>query len=229
MVSLKEFYLYIKHPDPIEKIGIYSFKSFLILVWESFFILFLFDIIFGLVLSIPLRYLNLFPVQKEINYSLYIILKFSILLPIIEELIFRLPLKISKINLATSFSLIVFIVLNKWCFSDVYMALGSSMVLFLSLNIGISKESWVCNKMTHFLTDNFLAFFYFQALIFGFLHLTNYIIDIRYFYLFPFIVISYISKGCLFGYLRVRFKNGIYLCIASHIVANSIYCLILSR
>jgi hypothetical protein len=152
-----------------------------------------------------------------------------LMFPIIEELIFRLPLKISKINLATSFSLIIFLVLNKWYFSNIYLALSFSFVLFLLLYISISSESSFLDRLTLSFTKHFWRFFYFQALIFGFLHLTNYIVDIRYFYLFPFIVISYISKGCLFGYLRIRFTYGIYLCIASHILVNSIYCFVLSR
>jgi hypothetical protein len=138
-------------------------------------------------------------------------------------------LRISKINLATSFSLIIFLVLNKWCFSNVYLALSFSVVLFLLLYIGIIGESSFLNRLTTFFTNHFWMFFYFQALVFGFLHLTNYIVDFRYFYLFPFIVISYISKGCLFGYLRVRFTYGIYLSIVSHMVVNSIYCIVLSR
>jgi hypothetical protein len=138
-------------------------------------------------------------------------------------------LRISKINLATSFSLIIFLVLNKWCFSNTYIAVSFSIALFLFLYIGIKGESTLVNRLTTFFTKHFWMFFYFQALVFGFLHLTNYIVDFRYFYLFPLIIISYISKGCLFGYLRVRFTRGIYLSIASHIVANSIYCFVLSH
>ena len=187
------------------------------------------DIIAGILIVIPLRYFNLFPFLREFKFTPSNILKATLMFPIIEELIFRLPLKISKINLATSFSLIIFLVLNKWYFSNIYLALSFSFVLFLLLYISISSESSFLDRLTLSFTKHFWRFFYFQALIFGFLHLTNYIVDIRYFYLFPFIVISYISKGCLFGYLRIRFTYGIYLCIASHILVNSIYCFVLSR
>ncbi len=187
------------------------------------------DIIAGILIVTPLRYFNLFPFLREIKFTPSNILKATLIFPIIEELIFRLPLKISKINLVTSFNLIIFLVLKKWCFSNIYLSLSLSLVLFLLLYISISGESSFLNRLTHFFTNHFWMFFYFQAMIFGFLHLTNYIVDFRYFYLFPFIVISYISKGCLFGYLRIRFTYGIYLCIASHILVNSIYCFVLSR
>jgi hypothetical protein len=156
-------------------------------------------------------------------------LKITVISPIIEEFIFRLPLRISKINFVTSLSLILFLVLNNLCFSNIFLSLSFSLVIFLLLCAGIHKEFNFLNRLVLSFTKHFSRLFYFQALVFGFLHLSNYIVDFRYFYLFPFIVISYISKGCLFGYLRVRYTFGIYLCIASHIVANSIYCLILSH
>jgi hypothetical protein len=121
------------------------------------------------------------------------------------------------------------LVLNKWCFTNIFIAFSFSLILFLLLYICIRGESSIHIRLTHFFTNHFWMVFYIQAMIFGFLHLTNYIIDFRYFYLFPLVVISYISKGCLFGYLRVRFTYGIYLSIAAHIVFNSIYCLIFSH
>lgn len=225
---LRDLFTFLIYPNQGEQYDINSISIFLRLVWKSFLFLMVIDIIAGILIVIPLRYFNLFPSLKEIKFTPVHILKITLIFPIIEELIFRLPLKISKINLASSFSLAMFLVLNKWCFSHIYLALSFSLVLFLSLYIWIRKKPSFLNKLTHFFTNNFGMVFYFQALIFGFLHLTNYIVDFRYFYLFPFIVISYISKGCFFGYLRVRFNYGIYLCIASHMVVNSIYCFVLS-
>jgi hypothetical protein len=121
----------------------------------------------------------------------------------------------------------MFLFLNKVCFFNIYLKISISLVLFLILLIGIHRDFSFVKILSGFFTNHFWILFYFQALVFGFLHLTNYIVDFRYIYLFPFIAISYISKGCLFGYLRLRFTYGIYLCIASHIFINSIYFLIL--
>ena len=185
------------------------------------------DIVTGVLIVIPLRYFNLFPSLREIEFTPINVLKVSLILPIVEELIFRLPLRISKINFATSFSMIIFLFLNKGFFSNIYIRLSISILLFLIIYFGIKQEFSFLKIITYFFTNHFWSLFYFQALVFGFLHLTNYNVDFRYFYLFPFIAISYISKGCLFGYLRVRFTYGIYLCIASHIFINGIYFLIL--
>jgi len=226
-IDLRDFITFLTNPSPGEHYEINSISNFLRLVWKSFLVLMVIDIIAGILIVIPLRHFNLFPSLREFKLSVSNILKITLIFPIVEELIFRLPLRISKINLATSFSLMIFAVSNKWCFSNIYLALSFSIALFILLYIGTLRESSFLDIFTSYLTNHFWRFFYFQSLFFGFLHITNYIVDFRYFYLFPFIVLSYIFKGFLFGYLRIRFTYGIYLSIATHVVVNSIYSLIL--
>lgn len=225
MFSLKGFILFLRHPSSLENIDIFSLKSFLGLVWKSLLILFAIDILFGLVVSSPLKYLNLFPFQKEITFNFYTVIKFSLLLPIIEELVFRLPLRISRNNLTISLSILFFVCLSK---INLYLASSLSLCLFLILYILFKKGSIVIDKLSSVTSRYFVFAFYAQAIIFGMLHLTNYILDLRYFYLFPFFIISYIVAGCFLGYIRVRYCYGIYLCTTTHILLNSIYCLILS-
>jgi len=226
MIDLRDFISFLKNPDFGKQFEIKSISSFFKLVWKSFLILFAISIITGLGISTPLKYFNLLPPQEEINFSLFNILKISLLLPIIEELIFRLPLRISKVNIATSSSLILFLIFNKL---NIYVALSSSIVLFGFLFLRIKKESNILKRIDIFFTKYFSGFFYFQALVFGFLHLTNYRLDFKYFYLFPLFVINQIFTGCFFGYIRVRYTFGIYVCIVTHIVVNSIYCFVLSK
>jgi hypothetical protein len=136
---------------------------------------------------------------------------------------------ISKINFTISSSIIFFLLLNKLCNSKILLALSLSIIIFLFLNSYIKEESIYINKLRHFFIRYFRWVFYSQAIIFGFLHLTNYRIDFKYFYLFPLFAITYISTGCFWGYLRVRYKNGIFLCIASHVLINSLYFFILKH
>ena len=229
MVVFKDLIIFLKNPSLGIQFDIKSISSFLKLVWISFLLLLAIDIITGLLFVTPLRYLNLYPSLKEINLTPINILKVSLLLPIIEELIFRLPLRISKINFITTLSIIIFLVLHKYCLSNVYLALSLSLIFFITLNLLINKKSNFLNKLTIFFNKYFQFIFYFQALIFGFLHLTNYRVDFKYFYLFPLFAISYISSGCFWGYMRVKYKFGIYICIVSHVVVNSLYCLIFSH
>ena len=224
MFDFANFISFLKKPGFGEQFEIKSISSFLKLVLISFLILFVIDIITGLGISTPLRYFKLFPSLKEINYSSFNIFKISLLLPIIEELIFRLPLKISKVNIVIPLSIILFLFLYKF---NIYVAVSLSIILSVFLCLSIKKESKLIYRIDILLTKHFGIFFYFQALIFGFLHLTNYWIDFKYFYLFPFLAINYIFTGCLFGYIRVKYNFGIFVCIVSHIFTNSIYCLVL--
>jgi hypothetical protein len=225
MIIIRDFILFLEKPDFGKQFEIKSFSSFIKIAWESFLILIAIDFVIGLVISTPLRYFSLLPSQKGINFSSLNILRFSLLVPIFEELIFRLPLRISKVNLTTPLSLILFFLLYK---VNIYVALSLSIILFVILFFGIKKESDFYYRADYFMTKYFYGVFYFQALLFGFLHLTNYNLNYKYFYLFPFFVISYIFTGCFFGYIRIRYNYGIYVCIVTHIVLNSIYCLIFS-
>jgi len=226
MFDFTDLISFLKNPEIGKQFEIKTFYSFLKLVLITFLILFFIDVIIGLGISTPMRYFKLIPSQKEVVYSPFNIFKISFLLPIIEELIFRLPLKISKTTIAIPLSIILFLFLYKL---NLYIAISLPIILFVFLFLRIKEGSDFIKKAVIFFTKYFFILFYFQALIFGFLHLTNYRLDFNFFYLFPFFIVSYVLTGCLFGYIRVRYTFGIYVCIVSHIVINSTYCFVLSH
>jgi hypothetical protein len=228
-IKFRDIISFIKNPLPGEKYEIDSISTFIRLLWKSIVVLILIDIVVGIIIVIPLSHFNLFPQLEEIKITPIVAFKIIVLFPIIEELIFRLPLRISKINLITSFCLIIFLNLNKWYFSNMFLTLLCCSILFLGLYFWTKKYHSFLNRLTYYLDVHFMEFFYFQALLFGFLHLTNYKVDFRYFFLFPFFATSYILIGFFLGYIRVRFKKGIYLCIFSHIFINGIYFFLLEH
>jgi hypothetical protein len=227
MMDFSDFIKFLKNPIPEKQFDIESVPIFIRLVWKSILTLLLIEIVFGAIISSPLRYFNLFPILLDIKFDNLTIIKALLLLPIIEELIFRLPLKISKINFNISLSIIAFLLLYKLIFSSIYLALFLSLILLMYLNFSIKERSVFLNKLNFIFKKYFRTFFYSQAIIFGFLHLTNYRIDFKYFYLFPLFVAGYIATGCFWGYIRIRYKFGIYVCITSHICMNSIFVLLL--
>jgi hypothetical protein len=229
MIDFSDFIIFLKNPSLEKQFDIKSLSLFLRLVWKSFLILLASDLILGLVFCGPLIFFNLFPSVKGINFSLFNILKISLFYPIVEELIFRLPLRSSKFNLVISFSILISLLIFKRLVSNFYLAISLSLILYFSLSLFFRKDSFQLIKLINFFTLKFRLVFYFQALLFGFLHLTNYNIEIKYFYLFPLFIMNYIFSGCFWGYLRVRYANGIYLCIVSHILINSIYCVMFSH
>jgi hypothetical protein len=180
----------------------------------------------SLFISTPLRYLDLLPPLKSFNFNTFYFLKLSFFVPIVEELIFRLPLRFSRINLITSGGLLLFFIFQSL---NIYIAISFLILSFGFIIISIKKGLDSLGRVDNFLTKYFLWIFYFQAILFGFLHLANYNLDIRYFYLFPFYILTYIIIGCFWGYIRVRYKYGLYVCIITHIMLNGLYCLIILR
>lgn len=229
MIDFNDFIKFLKFPSLENQVDINSFSTFLKLVWKSFLILLVADIILGLLFCGPFIYFNLFPSLKGINFNLVNVLKISLYYPIIEEVIFRLPLRISKFNLILPLSLVVSLLVFKHCLSNFYLAIFLFIILSVSLYLLIKEDSSFFIRLINFFTKKFGRVFYLQALLFGFLHLTNYNLDLKYFYLFPLFIMNYIFTGCFWGYLRVRYSKGIYLCIASHIFINCIYFLILKH
>jgi hypothetical protein len=223
MTILKDFISFLFKPNFGTQLEIDSFFHFFKMILKSFLVILLINAIFYFGISLPLKYFDLFPSQKEVTYSISDIFKITLLIPIIEELIFRLPLKISKINIAVSLSLMVYLILNK---SNIYLAVLISLLLFGFMLITIKKDSGFLIRADIFFTKYLYLVFYFQAFLYGFLHLTNYNLDSRFLYLYPLFIISYIFAGFYFGYIRIRYRYGIYLCIATHIIINSLYCLV---
>jgi hypothetical protein len=208
------------------RIEIRSIGSFFKLLKTSILITIGMSFIISLFVITPLKYLNLFPDLRNVNLSPLNLLKVSLFVPIVEELIFRLPLRYSKTNLISSFGLILYLI-----FQNINSIVA---LIFLILSFGFIITNFH-NKLDNKLIGNvfytrfYLWIFYTQAIIFGFLHLANYNLDFRYFYLFPFFISIYVLIGCFWGYIRVRYKNGIFICIVTHMIINGTYCLIMIK
>jgi len=214
------------NPNPGVQFRIDSIASFFKIVMKSFLVILLIDLFFAVLIATPLKYFNLFPALKEFSTTPVTIFKITILIPIMEELVFRLPLRVTKVNLLISLSIVVYYILSKLIISNTYFSIIFTLLMAIS-GFLFTKESTLINSISAFVNLHFLKFFYLQALVFGFLHLTNYNLDFDFFYLFPLFIMGYLFVGCLWGYLRVRYSYGIYICITSHIIINSIYCIIL--
>ncbi len=226
MLVFKDFWTFVKNSNSVVQIDIETFTGFIKLAWKSIWILLFIDVVLGIFIIIPLKYLSLYPPIKEIEISRVPALYITLLFPILEELIFRLSLRISRINILITLCFVFYLFIHLFIFSNRVIALSCSFVIVLGLNQIINRESRIFNSILEILKNRFWVFFYGQALLFGFLHLTNYNLDFKYFYLFPLVTLSYIIPGIFWGYLRIRYSSGIYLCIVSHIAVNSLYWLL---
>lgn len=126
-----------------------------------------------------------------------IIIAVIIVIPLIEELLFRLYLKY-KHNYLLRFVLLIFYVLGK------------------------KRKTQIENKIIGIWNNKYPYIFYFSALLFGFIHIFNFHVDYRILLLFPILTSAQISTGVLCAYLRLKYNlfwgyflhalhNGIYL------------------
>ena len=98
MNLLKDFIKFLKSPRNDSQIDIINITSFITVGLYVVLSMILFDLISGIIIS-PLKFLKLTPPLKDFQYNFYNIIRIALILPVIEELVFRLPLRITKNNI----------------------------------------------------------------------------------------------------------------------------------
>lgn len=146
---------------------------------------------------------------------------FLILAPVFEELIFRLPLKLTRLNLLISMilSYFMFYLLRKPTIQVTSVQeiakhiVYGLMCSFLVFSFKESSFSAISDKYFNF-------FFYVLTVIFGILHISNFIdlVPSNLIVLAPIFTFHQIIVGFFLGYLRL--KRGIMWCILLHFLLN---------
>ena len=225
MNTLSDIFLFFKRPNTLERIELESPIQFI--KW-SFIYLLLMTVVMSFVnlVIIPFKYFEIitFPPRNAIPQGLYYILLVAIIAPIIEELIFRLPLIFNRAGILIALVLPVFL-LNK---SNLFHA---SIYSIITIVIGgfllYNRFSKVSNFLENLWKNHYPIVFYFFVLLFGIVHITNFknITPIQYL-MTPLIVAPQLIAGFFISYARVRYKKGLILSILMHIYMNSTTCII---
>ncbi|MFD2513027.1 hypothetical protein ACFSRY_04060 [Pontibacter locisalis] len=146
-----------------------------------------------------------------------------ILLPLLEEYVFRYGLRFKKRYLVFFFTAILLLVaafaysvLPLWWALAAMVALGTLLALLLLNSSAIVsrflKQSWA---------RIYKVVFYTMALLFGLVHLTNFEYSLAILILAPVLVAPQIVAGLLFGYMRV--KHGFFWGYFLHAGHNAIF------
>jgi len=216
-----------------------SFQQKLLLLFKIYVIIFLFNF-----LSAPLYLMweyivtNLFHYKSLGNqYKLSMhnfftkygywkaLLYITLIGPVIEELIFRLPLSFKRKHIAASFgfALVLFAKAIPWI-SNQNLALNIILriVLFAVGYLAFAKtlpQHTSPNKRAK--TGLILA----SIIVFGMLHTLNYApFHLAILFIYPLYVLPQLFMGWILTY--VRFKNGFFWGVALHIMINSITMLL---
>ena len=219
MIKIKDFIRFLKKPTyqvQQDKISItQTFKILFYWFLISYFIYFV--MIF---FRISLYFLTLLPQQSDLTRKVPLSFYVLIFIPLCEELIFRISLRYSKLNLSITFASIIFLASHKIIDLNYLNSAIVSIVSFLLCYFFLFKKLNE-QKLNHFWEKNIVIFFYFSSLLFGILHLTNFV-DLKFihFLLFPVLVGDQIIGGLILGYLRLSLKNGIIYSILLHILID---------
>jgi len=146
--------------------------------------------------------------------------------PPLEEVLFRLPLRYTPVNLTLPLSLWLLIILGLFGGLEVIPAI-SLLPLFCLTFIGcVFLRIWLKEKMPatpiHQQYEKRIGwFFYGSALIFGLIHIPNYqLINHSVLLLAPLLVSPQILLGIFFAFIRLRY--GFWWCIFTHAFHNGL-------
>ena len=216
---MKKLFAYFKHPtESIAKEDSASIKSLILFYILMQGIYLLVAIPFELVVNTP----GVDFVQAFEKRSFWFLL---LVPPILEELVFRLPLKRNRINFMIFFVIICWIIISFSLSTGLITSKRLWIRLSISLPVGLLLGyflSYPLQKMRYGI------WFYVMASIFGLIHIFNYYGQITSFVIALYVLLYALNKtvfGMFLGYIRVRYS--IFASIAVHFLNNFIPMLML--
>ena len=142
--------------------------------------------------------------------------------PLLEEMLFRFPLKFRRGAIALTLVFIGTLTANilqllglefvQATIIAVVLIVGVSTLLYLNLNDG--------DRLDDFSNRYYSYFFYAAALLFAFAHVFNYELTSEQMWMTPILVLPQMLLGLMLGFLRVKY--GLWASILAHALNNMI-------
>lgn len=149
------------------------------------------------------------------------ILFFLLFAPVIEELIFRLPLKIKRLNIFISLTLAYYLFyLSHKNLTSLIVTAELIKYFIFCLIIAVLVFKLYNRFFVSVSTRYYKIYFYVVTSIFGLLHVTNFIVLVpeNLVFLSPIFAFHQVIVGFFLGYLRL--KRGMWWCILLHFLLN---------
>ncbi|HZK94043.1 MAG TPA: hypothetical protein VFC67_07540 [Prolixibacteraceae bacterium] len=210
----KNFFAYLRNPVSTDDPEIFTFKIYFKLIVLSYLLGFMSSMFVAVISTFNVlpHYFDLKTDSLAGMDSIYLFLFVVIVGPLIEEIICRLNLKITKLNIAVFLAVLMPVIIKvmffRWMQRYFYL---STIPLFIGIYYTINRFSFQLDKIDNFVKSKFKYVFHLSAIVFGMIHLTNY--DTIYWWMIvmiPLLTAPYISMGYVFGYARMKygFANG---------------------
>ncbi|WP_319502118.1 hypothetical protein [uncultured Draconibacterium sp.] len=214
-IIFKEFVIFLKHPI-IEKSDALSFGKSISFIIKSIGLYVIFTLLYAIIVGALYFLLDLKVTDFGSKATQFF--KIVIMAPVIEELLFRLPLKNFFKNIFISLGILTFLFLRD----------NMPLVLAISLGLGVVLLPYVAKfirklegRINSFIYHHYGVLFYFLAFSFGVLHILNSESFTSDLYLSAFIYFIHpLISGLYFAFIRVRLKYGIIYSILVHALTN---------
>jgi hypothetical protein len=215
----EKFIAFIRKPTFCVEKSDFSVNAFLKLL-----LLFYFILIPCSVFIIILKIFEFLPADRteDLDDSLISLGHIIFLAPVLEESVFRLPLKLSTITLSASFSVFIIFIIKLFFLQEdnyiIYLLSIPLSVIFCGL-ISYGKDIYF--RIRAFWKKHFRYVFYFFTLIFGLFHLFNY--NEIYWWMIlssPFLTLPHIIMGFFLGFIRMNY--GFFYSLLFHATINFI-------
>lgn len=191
-------------------------------------LLFLFLIV--LIARITLSFMNGFfissPLKEDINHPDLVFLLLSCsLIPIIEEIAFRLPLLFSPRNVSLSSGIISFYLINRLFGLENQFDTGNYFFLRIMMAAIIGGIVWMISNrnvkdIKPFYGRNLSLMVYTYSLIFAVMHIGNYDRDSNVLLAYLLLTIPHFISALMYSFARLKY--GFSYSVGLHIVNNSI-------
>lgn len=214
---IENFFKYLKNPVSNENSDLFTFKIYFKLIVLGYLLVFISSIF-----VVVLQTFNVLPhyfnpqIDSVTGIDSIIFFMYVVIVgPLIEEILCRLNLKITKLNIAVFLSVIIPVIIKVIFFrgGQRYFYL-STIPLFIVIYYTINRFGFPSDEIDNFVKSKFKYVFHLSAIIFGMLHLSNY--ETIYWWMIamiPLLTAPYISMGYVFGYARMKygFVNGLLM------------------
>jgi hypothetical protein len=228
----KEIFNIYKSPQTLSTQG--SLSQHLVLIFKIYFV-----IIITIVFSTPLLLLIDYLIKNQLHFNSIVhkdkdslklmfnhygrtrgLLFGCLFAPIVEELLFRLPLSLNRRDICLWLSIILFMFIN-----PKLITIEINLHFTIRLTICVVFFCSIYKVITQKSLDRFRAyqkyFILLSVVVFGLVHIGNYTpLQWPIVYLYPFFVIPQLIMGCGLSYTRL--KTGVAGSILVHCMINSI-------
>lgn len=203
--ELKFFLIHPVEEKPVFKFTINKIKF----LFKTFFTCLLIVLLLSIITAF-IRY-NKGIAFKILDIPLSTLLFINILIiPLIEETAFRLPLKLSRISFSLSISLIIFIVVSLLFnvvvinYTDYLTERISICLVSFGIIYSLTLNTNIYNKINKLWENNYRSILYLLLVLFVLRHLDNYVIDKNVLLYFPMLALPQLVVGVFLSFIRIR-------------------------